>query len=455
VLFNDRIQAGHALARALHKYHGRAPLILAIPRGAVPMGRALADDLQGELDVVMVRKIGAPYNPEFALGAVDESGWIYRNPWAGDDPAVLRHIQAESQVQLDVLRRRRAQHTPGRTPVDPAGRVVIVVDDGLATGSTMIAALHALRSRKPARLICAVPVAPPDVLEKIGAYADEVVCLHTPEDFQAVGQFYRHFDQVEDDEVIAVLQASQGVRPTSPRPATPPETPPAAARIRKPVSPGARLMDGTVRMQLPDVALDGELHPGDGRRLVLFAHGSGSSRHSPRNRYVAQVLHAAGIGTLLFDMLTLDEDQDVESRFDIDLLTRRLLGVTDWLRAQAPALSLGYFGASTGAAAALRAAVALRPPVDAVVSRGGRPDLAGAQTLQRVRCPTLLIVGSRDTEVLALNRQALAQIGPAGQLVEIAGATHLFEEAGTLEQAAQVACDWFAQHLRADKLPAA
>jgi alpha-beta hydrolase superfamily lysophospholipase len=158
---------------------------------------------------------------------------------------------------------------------------------------------------------------------------------------------------------------------------------------------------------------------------------------------------------LLFDMLTLDEDQDVESRFDIDLLTRRLLGVTDWLRAQAPALSLGYFGASTGAAAALRAAVALRPPVDAVVSRGGRPDLAGAQTLQRVRCPTLLIVGSRDTEVLALNRQALAQIGPAGQLVEIAGATHLFEEAGTLEQAAQVACDWFAQHLRADKLPAA
>ena len=253
-----------------------------------------------------------------------------------------------------------------------------MVDDGLATGSTMIAALHALRSRKPARLICAVPVAPPDVLDKIGAYADEVVCLHTPADFQAVGQFYRHFDQVEDEEVIAVLRRGQGAR------AAPPP-------------PGALLKNGMVRMQLADVTLEGELHPGDGQRLVVFAHGSGSSRHSPRNRYVAQVLNESGIGTLLFDMLTVQEDQDHERRFDIDLLTQRLLGVTDWLRAQAPALSLGYFGASTGAAAALQAAVALRPPVDAVVSRGGRPDLAGAQALQRVTCPTLLIVGSLDT----------------------------------------------------------
>lgn len=212
MLFHDRIEAGHRLAKALQAYQGRSPLILAIPRGAVPMGRALADDLQGELDVVMVRKIGAPYNPEFALGAVDEGGWVYHNPWAGSDPATLEYIESESKVQLDVLRRRRARYTPGREPVNPAGRVVIVVDDGLATGSTMIAALHSLRGRHPARLICAVPVAPPDVVEKIGAYADEVVCLHTPEEFQAVGPFYRHFDQVEDDQVIAVLGASQGAR---------------------------------------------------------------------------------------------------------------------------------------------------------------------------------------------------------------------------------------------------
>jgi putative phosphoribosyl transferase len=435
VLFRDRIEAGHQLARALQAYKGRNPLILAIPRGAVPMGRALADDLQGTLDVVMVRKIGAPYNPEFAMGAVDESGWVYRNPWAGDDPATRQHIEAERLVQLEVLRRRRAQYTPGHQPVDPAGRIVIVVDDGLATGSTMIAALHALRGRHPAKLICAVPVAPPDVLEKIGSHADEVVCLHTPEDFQAVGQFYAHFDQVEDTEVIEVLRASQRAAP----PANP------APHAKTPTG----LKDGVVRIRLPDVALEGELHWGDGHRLVVFAHGSGSSRHSPRNRYVAQVLNESGIGTLLFDMLTEQEDQDYERRFDIDLLTKRLLDVTAWLRRQSSSLSLGYFGASTGAAAALRAAAHLSPTVDAIVSRGGRPDLAGAQALHRVHCPTLLIVGSLDHEVLALNRQALVQLGATRQLVQIPGATHLFEEKGTLEQVAKTACRWLSQHLHA------
>jgi predicted alpha/beta-hydrolase family hydrolase len=368
---------------------------------------------------------------------VDETGWVYRNPWAGDDAATLRHIEVERRAQLEVIRQRRAQYTPGREPVDPSGRIVIVVDDGLATGSTMIAALHALRGRKPARLVCAIPVAPPDVLDKVGTYADEVVCLRTPEDFQAVGQFYRHFDQVEDAEVIEVLR---GVHRAQGEQGAPAASGSAAS--------GAGLHEGAAHMALADVTLEGELHRGDGRRLVVFAHGSGSSRRSPRNRYVAQVLNEAGIGTLLFDMLTAEEDQAYERRFDIDLLTRRLLGATAWLRERAPSLSLGYFGASTGAAAALRAAARLVPPVDAVVSRGGRPDLAGTAALCHTTCPTLLIVGSLDTEVLALNRQALAQIGLSGHLVQIQGATHLFEEAGTLEQAAQAACRWFGQHLR-------
>ena len=209
-----------------------------------------------------------------------------------------------------------------------------------------------------------------------------------------------------------------------------------------------------------DAVLQGDVVlPHAAQGIVLFAHGSGSSRFSTRNRYVANHLVAGGVGTLLFDLLTTEEEvrdmRDASLRFDIDLLTRRLLGVTDWLRARAASPSLGYFGASTGAAAALRAAVALRPPVDAVVSRGGRPDLAGAPVLQRVNCPTLLIVGSLDTEVLALNRQALAQIGPSGTLLQIAGATHLFEEPGTLEQAAQAACEWFTQHLHAHRVQGA
>ncbi|MEW9898412.1 phosphoribosyltransferase family protein [Chitinivorax sp. PXF-14] len=208
--FRDRMHAAALLGQALQRYRGQRPLVLAIPRGAVPMGRALADALGGELDVVMVRKIGAPFQPEFALAAVDEAGWVYRNPHGGSDAQTLRYIEAERERQLALIRERRARYTPGRGPADPRGRVVIVVDDGLATGATMIAALHALRDKQPARLVCAVPVAPSDVLSKIGPLADEVVCLATPTDFSAVGQFYERFDQVEDAEVVAVLHGTAG-----------------------------------------------------------------------------------------------------------------------------------------------------------------------------------------------------------------------------------------------------
>ncbi|WP_348682374.1 dienelactone hydrolase family protein [Acidovorax soli] len=196
--------------------------------------------------------------------------------------------------------------------------------------------------------------------------------------------------------------------------------------------------------------------PPDSQGLVLFAHGSGSSRHSPRNNHVARVLRERGLATLLVDLLTPEEDRAEATRFDIALLTQRLLDVTDWARRQ-PAMALvpmGYFGASTGAAAALRAAAALGGSIRAVVSRGGRPDLAPARDLARVRCPTLLLVGACDEEVLALNRRAAAHMPGTTVLTVVPHASHLFEEPGALETVAQLAADWFAQHLPAPGGPA-
>jgi len=185
--------------------------------------------------------------------------------------------------------------------------------------------------------------------------------------------------------------------------------------------------------------------------LVLFAHGSGSSRHSPRNNYVASVLRDAGVGTLLMDLLTPDEDRDYSRRFDIGLLTRRLLDAADWAAAQDATkhLPLGFFGASTGAAAALEAAARLGTATRAVVSRGGRPDLASEQALANVTAPTLLLVGGYDDGVIDLNQRAYDQLRCEKEMVIVPGATHLFEEPGTLEAVASRAAGWFAEHLPA------
>lgn len=194
------------LADKLKAYQGKNPLILAIPRGAVPMAKIIADKLDGEFDVVLVRKLRAPNYVELAVGSVDENGWTYVADHAASVGADDEYIEAEKQHQIATIKQRRAQYTPIRPPIDPAGRIVIVIDDGLATGATMISALHGLRGRKPVRLICAIPVSPPETLRKIQPLADQVICLLTPDNFSAVGQFYVDFPQVEDDEVVAILQ---------------------------------------------------------------------------------------------------------------------------------------------------------------------------------------------------------------------------------------------------------
>ncbi len=203
-MFKDRADAARQLAQRLAHLRGQRPLILAVPRGAVPMGVILATALDGDLDLILVRKLGAPGNPEYAIGAVDEAGHVYVNPDLAPH-LDAQYLAGETGRQQAVIARRRAQY--GAARIDPGGRLVVVVDDGVATGATLIAALDALRARHPARLLVAVGVASPDALARLGAHADEVVCLLVPGNFSAVGQFYRDFGQVGDDEVAALLCA--------------------------------------------------------------------------------------------------------------------------------------------------------------------------------------------------------------------------------------------------------
>ncbi len=276
-------------------------------------------------------------------------------------------------------------------------------------------------------MVLAVPVAPPDSLAELASHADEVVCLESPPQFFAVGQWYENFSQVPDEQVTALLAKAHAA-------GTDPEV---EIAIGPGVPGGATVLNGDLTV------------PPDAAGMVLFAHGSGSSRHSPRNRSVARALDEGGLATLLLDLLTPDEAVDHANVFDVELLAARLDGAAAWLqsRPDTSGLPLGYFGASTGAAAALWAASAPGSPVAAVVSRGGRPDLAGPR-LGAVRAPTLFIVGGRDDVVLALNEQAARSLRCEHRLDVVPGATHLFEEPGALEVVADLARDWFTRHFR-------
>jgi putative phosphoribosyl transferase len=440
--FRDRVDAGRRLAARLEPFRGRDVVVLGLPRGGVPVAQEIARALNTPLDVILVRKLGVPFEPELAMGAIGEGDVRILN----DDVVRDAHVRPEAIEEIErreraELRRRALRFRRGRSPVSLAGRVALVVDDGVATGSTARAACRVARAHGATRVVFAAPVGPPSAAGRLSKDADEVVLLDTPDGFFAIGQFYDDFTQVTDDEVEAILAAAHANADRSAtRKASAANTAPAA-------DPAA--LDREVEVPVGAVTMRGHLTiPRGARGVVVFAHGSGSSRHSPRNRYVASVLQRAGLGTLLFDLLTPDEEQDRANVFDVDMLARRLAGVTRWLRAvpEAGGLPIGYFGASTGAGAALVASGRSPGSVGAVVSRGGRPDLA-RDALPRVTAPTLLIVGGDDEIVLELNREAFDQLTGIRQLDIVPGATHLFQEPGALEEVARLAREWFLHYL--------
>ncbi|HMK99482.1 MAG TPA: alpha/beta family hydrolase [Acidimicrobiales bacterium] len=426
MIFRDRTDAGRRVAQAVVELDLDRPVVLGMARGGVPVAAEVARALGAPLDVLVVRKLGYPPQPELAMGAIGEGGVRVVNE------SVIQQLQVPESVVEQVaavehaeLERRLAAYRDGRPAVDVAGRTVVVVDDGLATGATARAAISVLRHRGATRVVLASPVGPPNVVRDMRRVADDVVCLEVSDRFFGIGQWYEDFRQVSDDEVRRLLAGADA-------------------------GAGAEMRSRKVEVPVQGIRLPGDLVvPPDCRGLVVFAHGSGSSRSSPRNRAVADVLHRAGLATLLFDLLTDEEAADRSNVFDITLLGRRLSAAVAWARSQpdlAP-LSVGLFGASTGAAAAVVAAAHEGSAVGAVVSRGGRPDLAPASDLRRLRAPTLLLVGSADTVVLELNRQVL-DLMPDAELEVIEGAGHLFEEPGTLEEVASRASDWFVSHLR-------
>ncbi|GGK57123.1 putative phosphoribosyl transferase [Planomonospora parontospora subsp. parontospora] len=476
-MFFDRHDAGTRLAERLRGHAGGAgTVVVGLPRGGVPVASEVARVLDAPLDVIVVRKLGVPVQPELGFGAIGEGGVRVVN----DDVVRAARLTGEEMARVEEAERaeleRRARRFRGdRPPVALEGRTVIVVDDGIATGGTARAACRVARAHGASRVVLAVPVGAPEAIESLRGAADEVVCLLAPDDLFAIGAWYRDFDQTSDAQVVELLrraasthaEASGAGGPAgdaveaggSGRDAT--RSAAGESAVGRSAAPGGdtaaesgagdRVPAFTAEVQADagDVRLPGRLAvPDAAAGTVVFVHGSGSSRHSPRNRQVATALYRAGLAVLLFDLLTPDEELDRGNVFDVPLLAGRLGRVTGWLRGHqgVRGLRTAYFGASTGAAAALWAAAEPGADIAAVVSRGGRPDLAGPR-LPAVRAATLLIVGGDDEAVLELNRAAQRRLRCESSLRIVPGATHLFEEPGALETVSEFARDWFTAHL--------
>lgn len=435
VAYRDRHHAGVVLARELSHYSGANALVVAIPHGGVPVGAAVARALAAELDILVVHKLGVPGHPYIAAGALASSGAANINHRAigslGLSSVALEQALEKERIELEQRERELHGGRPARSVV---GRTVIVVDDGIATGVTLRTAITALRARGASQVVVAVPVAPARALEELRREADQVVCPLVAAPFFTIGQSFEDFSRVSPSFVKQLLEEHEA----------------SVESVRLSVPATSR----DLPIAVGDVRIAGTLTvPHQARGLVVFLHGSGSNRFSPRNAFVARALERAGFATLLVDLLTAEEQaidgETQELRHDVSLSAARAVAILDWLEHEPTlrALPLGLFGASSGAAAALIAAARRPKRVAAIVSRGGRPDLA-EQVLPEVSAPVLMLVGADDHAVLELNRAAALRLNATHRLELVSGAGHLFEGPGSIEQAAELGTRFFRERLQ-------
>ncbi|MBO1337935.1 phosphoribosyltransferase family protein [Streptomyces sp. VRA16 Mangrove soil] len=433
--FDDRRAAGRRLAWYLDSLRGHHLVVLGLPRGGVPVAYEVALELGAPLDVLQVRKLAVPWQPELAFGALAESGVCVHNEDVIQrsrlDAATRDTVQKSARDALDRCTDRwRALHDP----VPLTGRTALIVDDGMATGATATAACRAARLHGASRVVLAAPVASLATVRRLKeTVADAVHCPQALHDLGAIGSWYDDFTQTSDEEVEAlVARAAQPVPTPRLRVAT---THPSylSQEVFVPAA-GARLAG---QLAVPDSA----------PAVVLLAHGSGTSRYSPRSRSLAAALHRAGLGTLLLDLLTgSEEEYQADTAFALRLLTTRLDDATRWLHRHTE-LPVCYFAVDTAVAAALEAAAAPGSEVLAVVCRSGRPDLVGRTTPARLRAPVLFVVGSRDTELVEVNREASGRIACESGFAVVPGGSHEFTEPEALETSARLTRDWFLTHL--------
>lgn len=414
--YRDRVDAGRQLAAALAERGYERPVVLGIPRGGLPVAAEVARALHGQLGVVVARKLRAPAQPELAIGAVtaDGAAWV-NTQLARDTGADDRYLEREMAHQVAEARHREELFDGHRRP-PVEGRVVIIVDDGLATGATARAAARSMRASGAAKVVLAVPVAPPESVRELAAEVDEVVCPRVEMDFWAIGQFYDAFPQVPDEEVKAILDRFGSEVETR------------EARVRR---DGIEL---AARLRLP----------GGQTPYVTFVHGLGSSKDSPRNVVIAERLVDEGIAALLFDLSGHGESGGRPG--SIEQYVDDLVAVESWARSQVELRDAPHAiaGSSLGAVVALRGVLEGRVTADALVLRSAP---ISPEEYQGLTVPALLLVGSHDP--LVAEAREGARRCPAIDLRIVQGAGHLFEEEGTLEDATGITVEWLSRTLGA------